>query len=671
MFVDGRPNREAARIDESAVRFGPRRHDRHRNPGRRRLAAPSRVEVVDLLRRRDMLPAICFIFSRAQCDAAAVACLDAGVRLTSADERRRIHEILDERLGALEPEDLDVLGYASFVARLDAGIASHHAGMVPPMKEVVEACFVEGLVKVVFATETLAVGINMPARTVVIEQLTKFNGDHHERLSPGAYTQLTGRAGRRGIDARGSAVVLWSPWVRFDDVARLASSTAFDLRSVFRPTYNMSANLVRVYTSEEAHHLLNLSFAQYQADREVVRIEARLERKRAALAAARVDATSPYGDVGAYRRARAAEAEATRARRAAAVDAIDDALERLRPGMVISVRAGRHRGDAVVTAHTHRKGVVRLTLLMRDGDVVRLTGEQFDLAPRVLGRLTLPPNFSPNRRDDRAQLVRRLRTLRTNDDHVGTASPSSGGTPAPDQLPVARDPDLRQRIEADATAERLDRDVRDLEHRVGARNQSLARDFDRVLRLLDARGYVDLGGWRLTERGEVLARVFHECDLLVAEVLFDGVLDGVDAADLAALVSTLVYEHRSADPGPPPWFSSRDVRDRFARIAQLSADLERDEARLDAPSHRAPDATFAAVAYAWVAGEGFAEVVADEELTGGDFVRTVKQLIDLLRQIALLAPTATTRRTAAAAAEAAHRGVVADAAVASASTGSA
>ncbi len=156
--------------------------------------------------------------------------------------------------------------------------------MVPPMKEVVEACFVEGLVKVVFATETLAVGINMPARTVVIEKLTKFTGEHHERLTPGEYTQLTGRAGRRGIDELGTAVVLWSPWVRFDEVAELAGSSSFHLRSAFHPTYNMAANLIRTYSSDEAHHLLNLSFAQYQADRDVVRLEARLERRRAALA---------------------------------------------------------------------------------------------------------------------------------------------------------------------------------------------------------------------------------------------------------------------------------------------------------------------------------------------------------------------------------------------------
>src|SRR2546426_215386 len=174
-------------------------------------------------------------------------------------------------------------------AGLEAGFASHHAGMVPPFKEAVEACFSTGLVKVVFATETLALGINMPARSVVIEKLSKFTGEHHEFLTPGEYSQLTGRAGRRGIDEVGYAIVLWSPFVPFDQVAGLASRRTYALSSSFRPTYNMAANLVRRYPPDAAHHLLNLSFAQYRADRDVVRLEAQLEKSEQVLAGYRAE----------------------------------------------------------------------------------------------------------------------------------------------------------------------------------------------------------------------------------------------------------------------------------------------------------------------------------------------------------------------------------------------
>ena len=269
---------------------------------RRRLYTPSRLDVVDRFEREGMLPAIYFIFSRKACDEAAAQCLASGVRLTNEVERARIREIIDQRLGSMADDDLDVLGFTAFSAQLEAGVGAHHAGLVPPFKEIVEACFVEGLIKVVFATETLAVGINMPARAVVIEKLTKFTGDHHEMLTPGEYTQLTGRAGRRGIDDAGDAIVLWSPFVSFATGRRARRRAGRSgSTSAFRPTYNMAANLVRSYTNQEAHHLLNLSFAQYQADREVVTLSARLERRQAHLAELRAGAESPYGDIHEYR----------------------------------------------------------------------------------------------------------------------------------------------------------------------------------------------------------------------------------------------------------------------------------------------------------------------------------------------------------------------------------
>ena len=247
---------------------------------RRRFFTPRRVEVIDRLQDEGMLPAITFIFSRKACDEARDVCLDAGLRLTTPDERARVRAIVDERTAALADADLDVLGFDRFLAGLEMGVAAHHAGMVPPFKEAVEACFTEGLTKAVFATETLALGVNMPARSVVIERLTKFSGERRELLTPGEYTQLTGRAGRRGIDDVGYAIVLWSPFVPFEQVAALASSRTYALRSAFRPTYNMAANLVRRYEPDEAHHLLNLSFAQFQADKAVVRLEARIERQQ-------------------------------------------------------------------------------------------------------------------------------------------------------------------------------------------------------------------------------------------------------------------------------------------------------------------------------------------------------------------------------------------------------
>ena len=211
-------------------------------------------------------------------------------------------------------------------------------------------------------------------------------------------------------------------------------------------------------------------------------------------------------------------------------------------------------------------------------------------------------------------------------------------------------------MQAGLEAGGIGREFEDIRSRVKGRSQSIARDFDRVLRILEGWGYVD--GWTLTEAGSMLARTFHESDLLVVECIRRGLLDDLDPATMAGMVSVFVYEHRSPDAPPLPWFPNNAVRRRWNRIESLSAELRQIEESDGLIVHRAPDPTFLAIAYAWAAGEGFAEVVEQEELTGGDFVRTIKQLIDLLRQIAIIAPVAATRRTAEQASQALFRGVV-------------
>ena len=245
---------------------------------------PSRTDVIGTLEREGLLPAITFIFSRVGCDAAVKQCLRSSLRLTTNSERTRIAEIIDRRCADLPEADLIVLDYHEWREGLLRGLAAHHAGMLPVFRHTVEELFVAGLVKAVFATETLALGINMPARTVVLERLVKFNGEQHMPLTPGEYTQLTGRAGRRGIDVEGHAVVLWTPDVDPAEVAGLASTRTFPLRSSFAPSYNMTINLVHQMGPAQAHKLLESSFAQYQADRSVVGLVRGIERGEQMLA---------------------------------------------------------------------------------------------------------------------------------------------------------------------------------------------------------------------------------------------------------------------------------------------------------------------------------------------------------------------------------------------------
>ena len=199
--------------------------------------------------------------------------------------------------------------------------------------------------------------------------------------------------------------------------------------------------------------------------------------------------------------------------------------------------------------------------------------------------------------------------------------------------PVEADPDLRTRVRAAGQADRVEREIVELENRVQRHNQSLAREFDGVLGVLSTYGYVDRVAWTLTDAGAMLARTFHESDLLVTQCLRLELLDDLTPAELAGLVSTFVYEHRAPDDPPRPWFPSDGIKRRWRSIAAVSEDLAAIERSHGLAEHRPPEPTFIAVAYVWIAGDSFAQVVADEELTGGDFVRTMKQLIDLLNQI--------------------------------------
>jgi ATP-dependent RNA helicase HelY len=651
---DLRPNPEAHRLDSKGDR-----KPGYRGKSRSRLHTPRRLEVVDRLDDEGMLPAIYFIFSRAGCDQAVDACLASGMRLTQPEERERIRAIAEAHVETLSDADLELLGYGSWLAGLEAGFAAHHAGMVPPMKEAVEEAFGNGLVKVVFATETLSLGINMPARTVVIEKLSKFTGERHEFLTPGEYTQLTGRAGRRGIDDLGYAAVLWNPYVPFDQVASLASTRSYALQSSFRPTYNMAANLVRRYPSDVAHHLLNLSFAQYGADKEIVRLERQLERSRELLASHRQAVECERGDVDEYRALLRNRAE----RRAAARGGDGGGavgFDTLKPGDVIARRGNK----AVVLQRTRGRGEeTKLLVLTADRGVMRLGPTDFAGPVRAVGAIELPRPFAPRSPAFRRAVAEALRGVKLRpEDGRGNHRRGSAGDDGIDSArrhPVAGCPDLATHLRYAERAERLARDVDRLERRIRGRTESLARQFDRVLRVLESWDYVD--GWQLTDAGRMLTRLYSETDLLLAESLREGLLDGLDAPSMAAVCSVFSYETRGPDQGGAQRarFPTRPVRDRVAEIERIWRDLNVVEDEAGLPETRQPDPGFTAVAHAWAKGQDLEDVLLDEDMTGGDFVRNVKQLIDLLRQVGDVAPTAATAAAARSAAGALFRGVVA------------
>jgi ATP-dependent RNA helicase HelY len=264
----------------------------------------SKAEIIEELEDADMLPAIFFIFSRAACDAAVKACQHSNLRLTSTDERKQIREIVEERCRDISDEDLATLGYFEWLGNLERGVAAHHAGMLPAFKEIVEELFLRRLVRVVFATETLALGINMPARTVVLDRLDKFNGEARVQITPGEYTQLTGRAGRRGIDTQGHSVIQWAGNLNPEVVAGLASKRTYPLISSFRPTFNMAVNLISAFTRSRAREVLETSFAQFQADRSVVHLARTIRDREVSLAGYQKSMECHLGEFSSYSKLR-------------------------------------------------------------------------------------------------------------------------------------------------------------------------------------------------------------------------------------------------------------------------------------------------------------------------------------------------------------------------------
>ncbi len=312
--ADARVNPELTRLAASEARQSSSDYGRNRKgngrrsqqrPGQRRhdqktSNAPRRSEIVADLWDDRLLPAIFFIFSRVGCDQAVKQVLRDGIRLTTLEERDEIREIVDDRTKSIPDSDLAVLGYWEWISGLERGVAAHHAGMLPAFKEIVEELFKKRLVKLVFATETLALGINMPARSVVLEKLEKFNGESRVPITPGEYTQLTGRAGRRGIDTEGHSVLVWSEGFDPQAAASLASRRSYPMNSSFRPTYNMAVNLIDSYGRDRARKILETSFAQFQADRAVVSLARTVRQHEESMTGYEKSMTCHRGDFTEY-----------------------------------------------------------------------------------------------------------------------------------------------------------------------------------------------------------------------------------------------------------------------------------------------------------------------------------------------------------------------------------
>lgn len=632
--------REQARIEK---------FDDRRNGRRRSRVTPTRIDVIERLEQAGLLPAITFIFSRAGCDDAVRQCLSAGLRLTTSEERQFIAEYAEQRTSDLPGEDLFALGYDEWIAALQRGIAAHHAGLIPRFKEIIEDLFQQGYLKAIFATETLALGINMPAKSVVLERLTKWNGETHAEITPGEYTQLTGRAGRRGIDHEGHAIVVWHGGLDPRALAGLASTRTYPLRSSFRPAYTMAVNLVHSIGYAAARNVLEASFAQFQADRAVVGLVKQVRKNEEALSGYRDAMQCHLGNFTEYAalRRQIGDLEKGAVRRGNAQARIDAAnsLNRLEPGDVIVAQGGRRASYAVVIDDGRRQGMdARPSVMGVDRQVRRITAAEFDGEIQVVTRIRLPKDLDTRKPHQRRQLSTLL--------HDATASIGPAARPK-NVREVADVDDLRRQLRSHPCHGcndredharwgeryfRLDHETRQLRDRIEHRTNSIARAFDKVCAVLLELGYLEGEGERaaVTPAGLDLARLHTELDLLVAEALRRDLLADLTAPEFAAMTSMLVHEGRRE--GEQPRLPSGRCEDVANELVELWLELTSVEAALGATQLREPDASFAWAAFRWASGGRLSVVLRDGDLSAGDFVRWVRRVIDLLEQIAAAYP---------------------------------
>ncbi|WP_342319727.1 DEAD/DEAH box helicase [Corynebacterium mayonis] len=700
---DGQVNRElefaisrieAGSADEGRADFGKTSGFRSRAAGRRgrreaKIRPVGRPELISALQGRDMLPAIVFIFSRAGCDSALFQCLRSRKELTTPQEQDQIKAIADAGVADIPEEDLEILNYRQLRTAWSRGFAAHHAGLLPAFKHIVEELFVRGLVSVVFATETLALGINMPARTVVLEKLVKFNGEAHVDLTPGQYTQLTGRAGRRGIDVIGNAVVQWAPTMDPHEVAGLASTRTYPLISPFQPGYNMAINMLKMNGFDESIRLIEQSFAQFQTDRSVVgevrdiqrrqskvkKLRAQLERDVASFAPQSDDAAQQLVEYMNLRR------DLTEAEKLAHQESLTQRytettriLARLQVGEVIALPGKKKPELAAVVQVAGKQDDPRPWITTERGWSGRIEAAALRNPPVVVGRIKVPRHM----RDQPRRHAKKVAQLLHSADLHGPKKlkerarvrPSKKVTALREAMrnhPVhnwpATDREMLARVAAELVREQ--RTLERLKKHVDSSTDSLGRTFERIVGLLTEMDYVEVveAVPQVTDEGERLARIHNVSDLLVAQCLKRGIWNELDPAELAGVAAMCVFENRKSN-GAAPEAATENMAAAMESTMRIYGELVSDEQRHQLPPTRLPDPAFSLSIHQWTAGAplGYALAAAAEsgaELTPGDFVRWCRQVIDLLEQVAKTGYTSEIQRNANKAIDAIRRGVVA------------
>lgn len=649
---------------------------------------PQPREIVDALAARDLLPAIYFLFSRNDCQAYAERLAVMRPNLVTPRQVDLIEQTINAVLAGMREEDRELAQVQTITSLARKGIGFHHAGLLPILKQLVEILFARGLMEVVFATDTLALGINMPARTVVVGRMSKWDGRRRRMLIPNEFQQMAGRAGRRGMDPLGHVVVPYSPWFTFRETLDIATGELHPVKSAFAIRYNTVLNLWDPPQGERVRALLQESLGQFQSSQRIRELEDQI-----IAFGAEIDAI-PQGcliglDAGdelleEYRRLNRSltaaqnkerrlddegsllrrDAESSKPWNEPGRQALRRALRVATPGAVVHER---ERGWAVLLGKGSQGGVGRF--LFRDGAVQLLT-EYRQIDHLTEKRVTVPDALRnpPDAVSAAASLV--------DDDQLGQLWQAVDALELPDLAAMAAE---HRAIESTRVAERMTHLSTDLAaatelsralwqereshpcHACARRNEHrdylaqvdrlekerrgleelLGREIDQeeerlrnvirgIRNVLHRFGYLHRG--YPTEKADMLADIFDNDGLILCELVDRGVLDSLPPEDLAEAFSWFSFD-REFRYGNRFILPDRLVlaRRRIEDVEHAVLSEERGEGLAISEGH---NPNFYGAARAWCRGATMAEIGAKIELSEGDLVMTFNKTIDLLRQVA-------------------------------------
>ncbi|MDZ8105984.1 MAG: RNA helicase [Nostoc sp. DedQUE12a] len=644
-------------LNDSKTKINPRLANRgKRRQGDRTKAgrpeAPGIIYTLNHLQQRDMLPAIYFIFSRRGCDKAVAEVGD--LWLVNNEESQILREQIDEFLNR-NPE----AGRSGQIAPLYRGIAAHHAGILPAWKALVEELFQQGLIKVVFATETLAAGINMPARTTVISTLSKRTDTGHRLLNASEFLQMAGRAGRRGMDKQGHVVTVQTPFEGAKEAAYLATSKPDPLVSQFTPSYGMVLNLLQTHTLEQARELIERSFGQYMATLhlrpeydEIAELQAQLAQLQEQIAA--ID----ENELAVYEKLRQRLKVERQILKTLQEQALLDRQEQLAmmlgfavSGTLLSLKGKNIPVSTPVTAvlvgKTPGSGdAPYLVCLGHDNrwyvattaDVVDLYAElpRVEVPPEVLPPTEMP--LKPGQPVLGGQETFAIATQIPNPVESLYMAPEvaeqlSRVTAIQEQIeahPVHQSGNAGTIFKRRARYVELEAELEELQGVVEQQSQRHWEEFLNLISILQHFGALD--NLVPTQIGQIAAAIRGENELWLGLVFASGELDNLDPHHLAAAAAALVTETPRPD-SKVNFDLSNEVTEALAKLRGIRRQMFQLQRRYNVALPIWLEFELIALVEQWALGMEWTQLCDNTSLDEGDVVRILRRTLDLLSQI--------------------------------------